>query len=309
MAIRHLLSVTDLGLEGLLHLVKRSLQIEHDGSEIRQPLKGKFVGIYFRGSSTRTRTAFTVGALRLGAQTIAYGKNDLQIATGETVSDTARVLSEFLDVLVIRTNGADSEMAAFASQNRMAVINAMSEREHPTQAIADLATIQQEFGHLDGIHILYVGEGNNTAASLALAVAQINEMCLTLVTPEGYGLHPETLKTAVRLAEQTGARIEQHQDIEYLPTNVNVVYATRWQTMGEPKRDTDWLQKFAPFKVTPALMSRVSGRKTIFMHDLPAVRGEDVLDEVIDGPQSRAFQQAARKLSSAMAVLEWCDCD
>ncbi|MGH9764860.1 MAG: ornithine carbamoyltransferase, partial [Blastocatellia bacterium] len=261
------------------------------------------------GSSTRTRTSFTVGAIRLGASTVSYGKDDLQIATGETISDTARVLSEFLDVLVVRTNAADSELQEFAGQDRMAIVNAMSEMEHPTQAIADLATIQEEFGHLDGIHILYVGEGNNTAASLALAVAQIPGMQLTLVTPHGYGLHPQVLDTALASAEKFDAKIEQHHQINNLPQNVDVVYATRWQTMGVPKADPNWRTKFAPYAVTPSLMSRVSGKKTIFLHDLPAVRGADVLDEVLDGPQSRAFRQAHHKLGSAMAVLEWCRCD
>ncbi|MGH9764724.1 MAG: ornithine carbamoyltransferase [Blastocatellia bacterium] len=307
MAVRHFLSVADFGSEHIAHLVNRSIEIAHNDGPAGHPLRDKLVGIYFRGPSTRTRTSFTVAAIRLGASTVAYGPNDLQIATGETICDTARVLSGFLDALVIRTNQADSEMRAFAGQNQMAVINAMSESEHPTQAIADLTTIREEFGRLSGVHVLYLGEGNNTAASLAFAVSVTSGMRLTLVTPEGNGLSDQCLDAAIRLADKSGAAIEQHHDADSLPKDADVVYTTRWQTMGVPKADRDWRERFRPFAVTPGLMARVSkGTNAIFLHDLPAVRGEEVYDEVLDGPQSRAFQQARHKLNSAMAVLEWC---
>jgi ornithine carbamoyltransferase len=275
-----------------------------------RPLKGKIVGIYFRRSSTRTRTAFTVGAIHLGAKTISYGPDDLQITTGETIADTARVLSGFIDALVVRTNGPFEEIKTFASQNDMAVINAMSENEHPTQAIADLATLREEFGRLDDLHLLYLGEGNNTAVALALAVGITPGMQLTVVTPEGYGLPQGVLEKAAALAKMNGAFVEQHHDMDNLPKRVDAVYTTRWQTMGVPRTDPNWVEKFEPYRVTPEVMSRVSKPSgTIFLHDLPAVRGWDVLDEVIDGPQSRALRQARHKLSSAMAILESCVAD
>ena len=265
------------------------------------------MGIYFRGTSTRTRTAFTVGATHLGANTIAYGPNDLQLVTGETIEDTARVLANFLDVLVIRTNQSLAEMKALANQDTMSIVNAMSDNEHPTQAIADLVTLHEEFGRLDGLHVLYLGEGNNTAASLALAVAQTPGMSLTLVTPEGYGLDENILEMAHQLALLHDAHVEHHHRIDLLPANVDAVYTTRWQTMGVPKAELNWKEKFDPFRVTRALMDRVSKPdRTIFLHDLPAVRGGDVDDEVLDGPQSRAFRQARHKMTSAMAVLTWC---
>jgi len=307
MTIKHVLSISELGAENLAHLVKQSLLIITGDNKVKRPLTGKIVGIYFRGTSTRTRTAFTVGAMHLGAGTIAYGPNDLQIVTGETVADTARVLSNFLDILVIRTNQSIEEMRALANQQEMSLINAMSDSEHPTQAIADLVTLHEEFGRLDGIHVLYLGEGNNTAASLALAVAQTPGMSLTVVTPEGYGLDENILATAHKLASVHGGHIEHHHRIDGLPTNVDAVYATRWQTMGVPKAEANWELKFAPYRVTSALMAQVSKQSgTIFLHDLPAVRGMDVDDEVLDGPQSRAFRQARHKMTSAMAVLEWC---
>ena len=304
---RHVLSILDFNPEDILRLVQKAVDLGTRPETALFPLKGKTVGIYFRRSSTRTRTSFTVAAQRLGAGTIHYGPNDLQIVTGETIGDTARVLSGFLDVLVIRTNQPAAEMKLFASQDRMSIVNAMSEEEHPTQAIADLATIQETLGRLSDVHVLYVGEGNNTAASLALATAMVPGMQLTLVTPAGYGLPDSLLETAHALARKSGSYIEQHHRIDRLPRSVDVVYTTRWQTMGEQKSDPDWRAKFEPHRVTSAMMRMVSKPSgTIFLHDLPAVRGEDVTDEVLDGPQSRAFRQAEYKLFGAMAVLSWC---
>jgi ornithine carbamoyltransferase len=307
MAVRHVLSISELDSETLAQLIKRSLSIAAGDVEKTRPLAGKVVGTYFRGPSTRTRTAFTVGAIKLGASTVVYGPNDLQLVTGETIQDTARVLSGFLDGLVIRTNGSIEEMKVLASQDRMAVINAMSEDEHPTQIIADLTTILEEFGRLDDIHILYMGEGNNTAAALVHAVSLLPGMQLTLLTPEGYRLPDALIERASGVARKKGSFIEQSSDVEKFRAKVDVVYTTRWQTMGVPKTGLDWRRHFRPYSVTPGLMERVSKPAgTIFLHDLPAVRNEDVFDEVLDGPQSRAFRQAWHKMTSAMAVLEWC---
>jgi ornithine carbamoyltransferase len=307
MAVKHLLSVRELGPENLASLVDRSLMIARGDGVNKLTLAGKIIGIYFRGSSTRTRTAFSAGAINLGASIISYGPSDLQIVTGETVQDTARVLSNFLDALVVRTNDSIEEMRAMTVQNKMAIINAMSEGEHPTQSIADLVTIKEAFGRLDNIHVLYLGEGNNTAAALALAVAQTRGMRLTLATPEGYGLSESLMLAATALAAQSGASVEQRHSLDNLPRDIDVVYTARWQTMGTPKSDGNWQSKFQPYKVTTELMGRVSkSSKTIFLHDLPAVRGGDVDDDVLDGPQSRAFRQAYHKMTSAMSVLEWC---
>jgi ornithine carbamoyltransferase len=307
MKTRHVLSILDVSPDELLELVERAVAIAANGGTTMWPLMGGTVGIYFRCSSTRTRTSFTVAAHRLGAETIHYGPNDLQLVTGESIGDTARVLSGFLNALVIRTNQSISEMELFASQNRMPIINAMSENEHPTQAIADLATIRESFGRLDDLHVLYLGEGNNTAASLALAISRLPGMQLTLLTPAGYGLPEATLAQAQTLAREYGAGIEQHHRIDRLPANVDVVYTTRWQTMGVRKSDANWKTKFQGYGVTSELMAQVSKPTgTIFLHDLPAVRGDDVTDKVLDGPQSRAFRQSEYKMFAAMAVLSWC---
>lgn len=305
--MRHFISLEDIGPEELSSLIEDALAIAAGQGATDQRLRGKVAGIYFKGTSTRTRTAFTVGALKLGAQVIAYGPNDLQLVTGESMEDTTRVLSGFLDFLVIRTNASIEEMRTLANQDEMSIINAMSDNEHPTQAIADLVTIKEALGQLNDVHVLYLGEGNNSAAALAFAVAMTKGMRLTIVTPDGYGLPHSVLGRVDTLAGGSGGTVVQHSDVSSLPKNVDVVYTTRWQTMGAPKSDPDWQSKFKPYSVTRKMMAQVSkAAGTVFLHDLPAVRGAEVSDEVLDGPQSLAFRQARHKLTSAMAVLKWC---
>jgi ornithine carbamoyltransferase len=302
---RHVLSLSDLNDDDLHRIVTRGVDIARDRAvaERAQPLSGRVVATYFRKTSTRTRTAFTVGALRLGASVVAYGPGDLQENTGETVDDTGRVLGGMLDALVARTAGPYAELYAYSRQQRMAVINAMSAREHPTQALADLTTIAAHFGRLEGVRVRYIGEGNNTAAALALALSRIPGAVLHLNTPPGYGLAADVLAEAGGLAEKYGATVVQYHDMTPCP-NADVVYTTRWQTTGTTKADPDWRTVFAPFQVTDDVLDAQSG--AVFMHDLPAHRGEEVTGSVLDGPRSIAFGQAENKLHSAMAVLEWC---
>jgi ornithine carbamoyltransferase len=302
---RHLLSILDLSPEEVLYLCRRALAIKRAESA-PQTLRGRTVGVYFRKTSTRTRTGFTVGAGRLGATVFSFGPNELQTTTGETTGDTARTLAGYLDVLVMRTNESVEEMQVYASHPSMSVINALSSEEHPTQALTDLTTILEHFGRLEGVSVLYCGEGNKSAAALALAMSRVAGMRLVLATPAGYGLAPEVLATARSLAAVHGATIEETHDIDGVEAGFDVVYTSRWQEMGVSKADPEWKTHFHPFRVTQALMERVGNEGVVFMHDLPAVRGEDVDDEVLDGPRSLAWVQAQHKMWSAMAVMEWC---
>lgn len=301
---RHLISLKDLSDEQLSHLVNRGLSYSNGITKDHQPLKGLIVGIYFRKTSTRTRTSFSSAALRLGAQIISYGPNDLQENTGETLHDTAKVLSMMLDGFVARTASSQKEMEAIASYQSMGVVNAMTEDEHPTQALADLTTMLQHFGNLSGLRILYVGEGNNTATALALSVPRFAGTQLFFRTPHGYGLPEKTFLSAKKQAETHGSIIAEQHDMEDLPENIDVIYTTRWQTTGTTKPDPNWKELFEPFKVSQKLLDQYP--EAIFMHDLPAHRGEEVDASVLDGPRSIAFKQAENKLHSACAVLEWC---
>ncbi|GGP73002.1 ornithine carbamoyltransferase [Streptomyces abikoensis] len=302
--VRHLISLDDLTDEDLRHLIERGAAFSAGTAGAGRPLDGLVTGIYFAKTSTRTRTAFSAGALRLGGGVVTYGPGDLQLNTGETSEDTGRVLSRMLDVLVARTAGDPAEMRAWARQGGMAVINAMSADEHPTQALADLTTLLRHFGGVEGLRVLYVGEGNNTAAALALALSRFPGVEFELRTPPGYGLTAPVLEKATRQAARSGAVLRELHTMDGLPGGFDVVYTTRWQTTGTSKPDPRWRDVFAPFQVRAELWE--ASPKAVFMHDLPAHRGEEVTAEVLDGPTSIAFDQAENKMHSAMAVLEWC---
>lgn len=303
MPARHVISLRDLADADIEHIVERGARIAADPAAVQRVLAGRVLGVLFTKTSTRTRTSFTAGALRLGAQVIAYGPNDLQVNTGETLEDTAKVLGGMLDGLVVRTAGPPEEMRAFAA-HCPAVINAMSADEHPTQALADLTTMSARFGRIKELRVLYVGEGNNTAAALALSLSRFRGVELELRTPPGYGLAPGVLEEANALTGRSGGRVRERHDMAGLPAQVDIVYTTRWQTTGTAKPAPDWRETFAPFRVDGAVMDRYPD--AFFMHDLPAHRGEEVTADVLDGPASIAFDQARTKLHSAMAVLEWC---
>ena len=300
--VRHLISIDDLTDTELHRLAERGAQFSAGIAGPVKPLADLVTGIYFAKTSTRTRTAFSSGALRLGANLIAYGPGDLQLNTGETTEDTGRVLSGMLDVLVARTAGPEAELRGWAGQQRMAVVNAMSAEEHPTQALTDLTTLLRHFGRIEGLRILYAGEGNNTAAALALALSRYADVDFELRTPPGYGLTDAITRRARAHAQRCGARISERHDMDGLRGDYDVIYTTRWQTTGTSKPDPDWAEIFAPFQVTKALWE--GSPHAVFMHDLPAHRGEEVTAEVLDGPASIAFAQATNKMHSAMAVLE-----
>jgi ornithine carbamoyltransferase len=302
--MRNLISLTNLTPTDLDALVRRAIRF--GGPEpADKVLAGHSVGLLFNKPSTRTRTSFWAGASRLGADVITFGPGELQLSTGESIEDTARVLGEYLDALVIRTNGDVTEMRRLGRTGELAVVNALSWDEHPTQAVADLATVTEEFGGLAGRHLLYAGEGNSTAAALALGAALTPGFRLSLVCPPGYGL-PEQLSGV--LGELSGGlhQVGQYESFDEVTGPVDALYTSRWQTMGVPKANPSWLWDFKDYRVDTALFKRFSGPDTVFLHDLPAVRGQEVEDAVLDSPSSRAWRQAHHKMTAAMAVLEWC---
>lgn len=301
---KHIISMVDLSEQETLEIINRGVEYANGTVELGHQLKEQLVGIYFTKTSTRTRTAFSTAALKLGAKVISYGPNDLQINTGENINDTMQVLSRMLDGLVVRTAGNPSVLRAFSNQQRMSVINAMTEDEHPTQALADLTTMKRHFGELSGLDIVYLGEGNNTAAALALSIAKFSNIRISFFTPPNYNIAPKILKYAQKKATEKKSVIREFHDLKSLPSTTNVVYTTRWQTTGTSKPDVHWKEKFKPFAVTEQLMAKYPN--AIFMHDLPAHRGDEVEASVIDGPKSIVFEQAENKAHSAKAALEWC---
>jgi len=302
------LSIQDCSPETILKLVNRSVFFARNIQSPPKVLQDKIIGLYFSVYSTRTRTSFTTAAMKLGAQTIAYGPHDLQMNTGETVYHTAKVLAGYIDGLVIRIDGTARDMKKFAdvTAGQLAVVNAMSTDEHPSQTIADLGLIQEKFGSLAGRHILYLGEGNNTAAGLALAIAKIKGMSATFIAPKGYQFSEYILQKINEYSKKYGGIVNCHHDINQLPTPVDAVYNTRWQILGKAHTHPNWKDLFLPFRITNELMQQVSHSDTIYLHDLPAVPDEETAITVFDGPQSAVWRQAQYKQFSAMAILEWC---
>ncbi|MEV6551101.1 ornithine carbamoyltransferase [Streptomyces sp. NPDC051597] len=299
---RGLFSLAESPPEQLSGLLARSVELFRDRDAHDRPLEGSVVGVLFTRTSTRTRTAFHSGAVRLGGSPLSYGPDDLQLNTGESVTDTGRVLATMLDLLVARTAGPLEHLRELSRAGRLGVVNAMAAEEHPTQGVCDLAVLTLAFGDLSGIRVLYVGEGNNTATALAHGLAAIPAAHVTFATPPGYGLPEQALAAARKNAEATGARIGEIHDLAQAPDEADVVYTTRWQTTGTSKPDPSWREVFRPFHVGAALLRRYPD--AVFLHDLPAHRGDEVAAEVLDGPRSLAWTQAAMKLPSAMAVLE-----
>lgn len=306
--MKNFISIFDCTKEDIFHLIDKANFYYKKGRQHKHNcLSGRHVGIHFLKTSTRTRLSFSVGAQKLGASIVSFGEGQLQTETGETLEDTAKVLSSYLDAIVMRTAGSIEKMRAYTCQKNMSVINAMSDVEHPTQAITDFAILQNKYKSLRGLHILYVGEGNNTAMALAAAAAVIGDLKITFITPEGYGLPLSYYERAKSVAQNTNTQIEEFHSTKNLPRKVDVVYTTRWQTTGTVKNDPTWREKFKPFAVTQDFFDSVAiPSRTTFMHDLPAVRGEEVESSLLEGKNSIAFEQASWKLWGAMAVLDFC---
>ncbi|NPC92943.1 ornithine carbamoyltransferase [Bacillus sp. WMMC1349] len=301
---RHLITLQDLSDDDIMQIMDRGVEFASDNSSYQNRLADKVIGIYFRKTSTRTRTGFSAAALRMGGKIITYGPDDLQENTGEATEDTVKVLSSMLDCFVARTSGSPAEMRTYASQQQMAVVNAMSADEHPTQALADLTTLKQQFNSLSNLRILYIGEGNNTASALTLALSRFKGVELFLFCPPGYSVDNRFISLSEQYTKNSGAKVYEFSNFEDLPSEVDVVYTTRWETTGSSKADPLWKEVFKPYSVTEDLMNKYPN--AIFMHDLPAHRGEEVQPEVIDGPKSIVFKQAESKYYGAMAALDWC---
>ncbi|WAL99047.1 ornithine carbamoyltransferase [Streptomyces sp. Je 1-369] len=297
-----LFSLADLAVETVTRLAERTVELHRDPTAHTRPLTGAALGILFALPSTRTRTAFTVAAARLGAATVAYGPGDLHLSAGEAVEDTGRSLGTMLDGLVARPAGSLDDLRRLSRHGHLPVVNAMTPEEHPTQGLCDLATLRLTLGSLDGLRLLYVGEGNGTATALALALSGVPGCEATFACPPGHGLPDGLLATARERAGRAGATFTCRDSARSLPVGVDVVCTTRRRTTGAGQPDGAWRERFRPFHVDEEFMTRRPG--ALLLHDLPARRGEEVSGAVLDGPRSAAWTQAAMKLSGAMAVLE-----
>ena len=263
-------------------------------------LKGKSLGLIFSKSSTRTRVSFEVGMYQLGGYSLFLSANDIQLGRGETVSDTARTLSRYLDGIMIRTY-KQSDVEQLAACGNIPIINGLTDSQHPCQILADLQTIKEYKGKFKGLKLAYVGDGNNVANSLMIGCAKVG-MNISVATPKGYECDEESIKLAKDAASHTGAIVINGYDPIEAVKDADVVYTDTWISMGMESEKEQRLRVFMPYQVNKELMQKAKD-DAIFMHCLPAYRGYEVDADVIDGPQSVVFEEAENRLHAQKAVL------
>ncbi len=297
---RHFLTLDQLGPHGLRSLLDLTGRLKRDPDTFRNRLAGGRMGMIFDKPSTRTRVSFESAAWMLGMLPIALRPDELQLGHGETIADTARALSLYIDALTVRTFAQSSieELAAAAS---IPIINALTNEHHPCQALADVLTLEEEFGTLAGLPVAFIGDGDNVCHSLIQA-AGLAGFELRVATPPGYEPSEDIVAGARQHGLVTGGSIILTHDPAEAASGAEAVYADVWTSMGrEAERDARVLA-FTGFTVDARLMQRASA-KAIFLHCLPAHRGEEVTDEVIDGPASRVWRQAGNRLHTETALL------
>ena len=304
MALKHkdLISIHDLeiGEVALILDVAAKLKRKQKKGEPHQYLKGKTLAMLFSKASTRTRTSFEVGFFQLGGHPIYLSDDASQIGRGEPVKDTARVLSRFVDGIMIRTFSHESviELAKYAT---IPVINGLTDLLHPCQALTDLFTIQEKMKVLKGRKMVYVGDGNNMAHSLMYAAAKVG-MNMVCACPKGYQPDPKVLAEAQEDASQTGCTITVEEDVMKAVKGADVLYTDTWASMGQEEEHDVRKKIFAPYQINAELLA-AARPEAIVMHCLPAYRGEEITDDVIEGPQSVVFDQAENRLHVQKAIM------
>lgn len=298
----HLLSIADIEREQILALVERAVARKADAGE-GSSLAGKSVALIFEKPSLRTRVSFEVGLFRLGAQAVYLDHGSSPLGERESVEDLAAYLSRTVHAIVARVNIHES-LRALAVASAVPVVNALSDLEHPCQALADLVTIRERVGELRGVGLAYIGDGNNVCHSLMLAGASVG-MRVTVVTPEGRGPRGAFVSASERLAQSNGGSVRVTSDSQAVRGHA-VVYTDTWASMGGPGLTAECRRTFEPYRVTArtmALASEGSGGEAIFMHCLPAHRGDEVDADVIDGPRSVVYDQAENRLHAQNALM------
>ncbi|OPY10720.1 MAG: Ornithine carbamoyltransferase [Syntrophus sp. PtaU1.Bin005] len=297
---KDLLSVYDLGLEDFKEIFEKARHLKSLYKEkvAYAPLKGKTLGMIFDKSSTRTRVSFEVGIYQLGGLALFLSSRDTQLGRGEPVSDTAQVMSRYLDGIMIRTYSQQmvEDFAAFAD---IPVINGLTDLLHPCQILSDLFTLMEKQGTFQGKKIAYIGDGNNIANSWINAAARL-PFHLALACPEGYDPDESILARGIREAQEG---IVLHRDPAEAARNADVLYTDVWASMGQEEEQEERVKAFQSYQISSDLLS-LAGKDAVVMHCLPAHRGEEIAEEVIDGPQSIVIDQAENRLHVQKAIME-----
>jgi ornithine carbamoyltransferase len=301
-APRDLVSIHDLAPAEMLTLFNLTSMLKQRPGDFRGTLAGKQMVMFFEKPSLRTRLTFEAGMDSLGGSTFFVDQTSSRLNARESLYDIAHNLERWIDLIVLRTfsHTIVEEMATYAS---VPVVNALSELEHPCQALADFFTLQEHFGDLKKLHFAYVGDGNNMAHSLLLAGASVGAK-VSIATPEGYGLNPVIVTMAKAIADETKASLRILTDPRKAVAGADAVYTDAWASMGHEQESEERAVIFAPFQVNASLM-QLAKPHALFMHCLPAHRGQEVTDQVIDSVNSVVFDQAENRLHIQKAILVW----
>ncbi len=276
------------------------LKAETKAGKPHHLLAGKNLAMIFQKSSTRTRVSFEIAMRQLGGSGLYLSGSELQLGRGETIADTAKVLSRYVDGIMARVY-AHSDILALAEHASVPVINGLSDFSHPCQAVADYLTILEHKKHLKGLALAYVGDGNNVAHSLLYGGAKLG-VSVSIVCPKGYEPDERVVKEATADGKKTGSRIVVSNDVSAVK-GADVIYTDVWASMGQEKEHEERVRIFKPYQVNAQLMAMTGKPDTLFMHCLPAHRGEEVTDEVVDSRQSVVFDEAENRLHAQKAIL------
>ena len=296
---RDLLSIAELSPDELDRILQTALSLKRDGGGDRL-LAGKTLALVFEKPSLRTRVSFDVAMQELGGHAVYLSQSEVGLGQREPVADVARVLSRYVDAIAARTY-EHRTLIELARHADIPVINALSDEEHPCQALADLLTVLERYGTLRGVRLAYIGDGFNVAASLAEAAA-LAGVSIALASPVGYSLPEPTMRLVERLAAENGGRIDVCPTPADAVRDADVVYTDVWTSMGHEDTYAERKEAFAGYTVNADLLA-LAKPTAIFMHDLPAHRGDEVSEEVIEGPQSVVFDQAENRLHAQKAIL------
>ncbi len=299
---KDLISLAELTKEEIEIILNVSdmIRTKHKNKELFVPLLGKSAAMIFRKPSTRTRVSFEVAMFQLGGAALYLSPNELQLGRGETIEDTARVLSRYVDAIIIRTFD-HNEVIRLAEHATIPVINALTDFSHPCQILSDLLTIRDKKKVLRGLKIAYVGDGNNVCNSWLFAAPKV-EMNIAVASPSKYAPDKEVIIKAEKIAKESKTNILITENVEEAVKDADIIYTDVWASMGQEENAEEKKKEFMRYQVNKSLVKKAKP-DCVVMHCLPAHRGEEITDDVIDGPQSIVFDQAENRLHAQKGIL------
>ncbi|MBC7250320.1 MAG: ornithine carbamoyltransferase [Anaerolineae bacterium] len=301
--MQHFLTIADLSPDEVWALLDKARELKtelREKGENKPLLKGKTLGMVFQKPSLRTRVSFDMAMIQLGGQALYLSPNEIQLGKRESTADVARVLSRYVDAIMARVF-AHRDVEELAAYSRVPVINGLSDFNHPCQGMADLLTIYEHYDRLTGLKLAYVGDGNNVATSLLFGATKTG-MHIAVASPPGYEPKPAVVHLARNFAAESGSEVLITNDPQQAVANADVIYTDVWTSMGQEAETEQRLKIFPPYQVNSALVAQAKP-EVIVMHCLPAHRGQEITDEVADGPHSVLFDQAENRMHAQKAIL------